>query len=233
VDAIVDLVHIASKNDNFLIHLIHCNQLVPIVNVLLRYATPPPFSPHFTDISYPSGERDHDFLLHGLRVVSSAITAVKPIAASDAHMWSLLVSNVGYVVNSMLFEKLRSVAIAKKDGFVSTNVKDYHLFIETVRLLSCITLFVREATETVSTVWPDRHAEIGQLANELISELIATDFVDIVSHLASFLLQDGPPHRSKKQISRDAHFLSCGVVEVLNTCAKLNIKALQVRNRVL
>jgi hypothetical protein len=51
--------------------------------------------------------------------------------------------------------------------------------------------------------------------------------IGMVQHLASVLLMDGPLHKSKKQVSRDIHFLSFGIVEVLKTIAQTNTSLFQ------
>lgn len=194
-------------------HFILTNQLVSLVSIML------------------GAEKDEPFLIHALKAIAVSIRWPRggiPEDSQSEGLWMSTFYSVQYILSSGLLERVRWL-FSQQDAVRSSNAKEFGLFIETVRLVSNVTAFVRVETDRLRAA-PDEDKQIrlAQLASELTQVLKETHFVGVLSHLASVLLQEGPLRQSKKRpLSRDLHFLAFCIVELLKSIAIFDIPVVQ------
>lgn len=151
---------------------------------------------------------------------------------SSDRIWTMTCLTVQYILNSSLLERIRWL-FSQQGNLRSSDAKEFGIFIETVRLVSNVTAFVRIETDRIKTLperpeSADRRERLEVLTLELTQVLKETHFVGVLSHLASVLLQDGPIRQSKKRpLSRDLHFLSFCIVELFKSIAIFNAPVIQ------
>jgi hypothetical protein len=219
-------------------HLILSNQVIPIMDLIIKYETPSVFIKDMLFTYLPTGRADKDepFLPSAVKVVAMVLRP--PPSSSEPQLSQVMQLHISYALSSVLFDKLRILCgpeigsrtvLALQHDLKLTQVffvtviqktREFLFFIEVVRLLSHIAHFARIRTEA-------KDASATELIIEMSSVLSSTNFVGMVQHLASVLLMDGPARKSRKQVSRDIHFLSFGIVEVLKTIAQTNIALFQ------
>jgi hypothetical protein len=221
VEASLQILLMLLKDERFKQQFLLANQLVHVVNLVM------------------SAEKDEPFLALALKAIAVSLRwprgGISDITdtAYGENVWMATFLSVQYVISSSLLERIRWL-FSQQEMVRSSNAKEFGLFIETVRLVSNITAFVRiesdriRSAEIDSADSTDRHNRLDQLTAELTQCLKETHFVGVLSHLASVLLQEGPLRQSKKRpLSRDLHFLAFCIVELLKSIAIFNIPVIQ------
>jgi hypothetical protein len=210
VKYVVEIIRLLSKSESRHHFLLMSNQLQPLVGLIIQ--------------NFHDPDAQENFLSEAFNLMTFIIS--RPLATLNAQ--KMMHQLLSYTLNMCLLQRMKTLWGELLSTFpLVTGRINFNLAFEIVKFLYAVTKFVVQANKKRTS--EEIVEEAKKLSQELVATFSETNIAETILLVASVLLQEGPPHKSKgkRRIPKLSYYIAHTSLQLWSAFAEIDLKAMQ------